>query len=399
MKAVLVRTTALATVALAFSAAACSDVPTTPSPSSVVGQPLSVAGGVYKLKDWLAGPAATPGTNVLVGAGDIAECYQGSTPPPLNPTTDAKHSAAEQTAQLLDQIPGTVMPVGDNAYQFGTTLDYEACYHPTWGRHFDRTRPAAGNHEYMTPLAAGYFAYFRERAVPPPEPPDFNVPGNGYYSYNLNSWHIIVLNSTPEVYACYPPELTQVQQSEEWQQSQPGFMSLPTANQVRESCVGDAAQRLWLFNDLTKHANYLCTAVYFHHPRFSSGQHGNHPQMQVVWDMLYGFGVDVVIAAHDHNYERFAPQNAEGERDDLFGVRQFVVGTGGADLRSVGAPITNSEVLLNDTHGVIALTLNQGSYGWAFIGVDRKIRDSGAQNCHGMPGQMPTTPPGLPVAM
>jgi hypothetical protein len=398
MKAVLVRTTALLTVALAFSAAACSDVPTTASPSPVVGGPSSVAGGVFKLRDWLAGPAAAPGTEVLVGAGDIAECYQGNTPPPFNPTTDAKHSAAEQTAQLLDQIPGTVMPVGDNAYQFGTTLDYEACYHPTWGRHFDRTRPAAGNHEYMTPGAAGFFAYFRERVIPTPLPPgtDPRVLGNGYYSYNLgSSWHVVVLNSTTQVYACYPPEFTAVVRELPW--ILPHELSEnPTSVTAGRLCAGDVAQQLWLVQDLKNHANYRCTAVYFHHPRFSSGHHGNHYQMQRIWDILYAYGVDVAITGHDHNYERFAPLNNEGKPDLAYGIRQFVVGTGGADLRSVGTAIPNSEVLLNDSHGVIALTLNDNGYGWAFIGVDRKIRDSGSQGCHDMPADPPVLPFTLP---
>jgi hypothetical protein len=343
----------------------------------------------------LPGSPVSP-AGVLVGAGDIAECYHGSVPPQINGSSDAKQSAAEATAKLLDRLPGTVMAIGDNAYQFGTPFDYAACYDPTWGRHFDRTRPAAGNHEYMTPGAVGYFAYFRERAVPPPDPDDPNPPGNGYYSYNLGSWHVIVLNSTPQVYACYPPELTEVQQSEEWKKYQ--LASMPTSAELGRTCVGDFPQQLWLFQDLTRHASYQCTAVYWHHPRVSSGQHGNHYQMQKIWDMLYDFGADVVITGHDHNYEVFLPLDRDAEAEDSeYGIRQFVVGTGGSGLRTVEEPfLPTSQKVIQGVHGVLAVALNQGSYGWAFVAVDRSVMDSGTTNCHGMPGPMPTTPPPPP---
>jgi hypothetical protein len=304
-------------------------------------------------------------------------------PPPINGSSNARQSAAEETAKLLDRIPGTVIAVGDNAYQFGTPFDYAECYHPTWGRHFDRTRPAAGNHEYMTPGAAGYFAYFRERAVPPPMPSNPNPPGNGYYSYNAGDWHVIVLNSTPQVYMCYPPEFTEVQRDSDW--IPPQLAGLPTLAEAGRLCLGDAAQRMWLERELAAHVDVQCTLVYWHHPRFSSGHHGNHYQMQNIWDRLYDYGVDVVVTGHDHDYERFAPQDRDGNLDYDFGVRQFVVGTGGADLRPVGTPIANSEVVIDDTHGVIALGLRDGSYDWAFIGVDRIVRDSGNGQCHAPP--------------
>jgi acid phosphatase type 7 len=386
MRAVTVRATTFV-VAVSLTAGACTEPPTratAPTPDAAPSV-VRAAERPTRLKDWLgplwAGGEAAP---VLVGAGDIAECYQGSVPPPINGSSNARQSAAEETAKLLDRIPGTVMAVGDNAYQFGSPFDYAACYDPTWGRHFDRTRPAAGNHEYMTPGAAGYFAYFRERAAPPSNPP----PGNGYYSYNIGSWHVIVLNSTPQVYLCWAPDASE--------ENLPGFPEIPPPEWpavVGETC-GDGAQKLWLAQDLARHINSLCTVVYFHHPRFSSGHHGNHLQMQGIWRMLYNAGVDVVVTGHDHNYERFAPQNAEGEADPTYGIRQFVVGTGGADLRNVGDRIANSQVAYDDTHGVVALGLRSDRYDWAFIGVDRTVRDSGSWQCHAPP-PTPSPPPPL----
>ena len=385
MRAALIRATSCVVV-LTLTAGACTEPPTrvtAPAPDAVPSA-VRISDKPERLRDWLrtlgANDANAP---VLAGAGDIAECYQGSVPPPINGSSNARQSAAEQTAKLLDRIPGTVIAVGDNAYQFGTPFDYAACYHPTWGRHFDRTRPAAGNHEYMTPGAAGYFAYFRERAAPPPDPRNPSVPGSGYYSYDAGTWHVIVLNSTPQVYSCYPPEFTEVR----W--PAPQLDALPTSPAAGRACPGDAAQRMWLERELAVHVGVHCTLVYWHHPRFSSGRHGNHYQMQNIWDRLYDYGVDVVVTGHDHDYERFAPQDRDGFLDYDFGIRQFVVGTGGADLRPVGTPITNSEVVIDDTHGVIALGLRDGSYDWAFIGVDRTVGDSGSGQCHG--------PPTLPI--
>jgi hypothetical protein len=323
------------------------------------------------LSSYLASPhAPVPGDPaVLAGAGDIARCYPGVNvtqyrfPGPSNP--------AAATARLLDSMPGaTVMAVGDNAYEFGSTFDYLACYHFTWGRLRNRTRPATGNHEYLTPAAAGYFTYFGSRAAPP----------LGYYSYDIGSWHAIVLNSTPQIYACWPPEDGE---------TLPGFPMLPvpplpdpTAGRL---CPGDIAQQAWLAQDLATHATNACTVVYFHHARFSSGPHGNHYQMQKIWDLLYANGVDVVVDGHDHLYERFAPQDPMGVADDQFGIRQFTVGTGGADFYPVRAVEPNSEALITGVNGVIALALGDGQYSWAFEGTDRVLRDSGSGVCHGRP--------------
>jgi hypothetical protein len=258
---------------------------------------------------------------VLVGAGDIAECDGG---------------ADEATAALLDNIPGTVFTTGDNAYPNGSDADFMNCYDPSWGRHKERTYPAPGNHDYSTEGAAGYFNYFGAAA---------GEPGKGYYSYDLGSWHIIVLNSEIRVGA-------------------------------------GSEQEQWLRADLAAHP-VNCTLAYWHQPRFSSGDvHGSSVRMQPLWQALYDYGADVVLAGHEHNYERFAPQDPQGAADPVRGIRQFVVGTGGFSHYPITNPITNSEVYNTDTYGVLKLVLHRDNYSWEFIPEEGEIfTDSGTAPC------------------
>ncbi len=253
---------------------------------------------------------SAPGPAILAGAGDIASCDRTS---------------QEATAKLLDQIPGTVVVIGDNAYNQGTYEEYIQCYDPSWGRHKARTKPAPGNHEYPTGSTAGapgYFQYFGAAA---------GDPAKGYYSYDLGGWHIIVLNSNLVVTAGSP-------------------------------------QDQWLRADLAAHPA-VCTLAYWHHPLFSSGNQIT-PGMQPLWQALYEYGADLVLNGHDHTYERFAPQTPTGVRDDVNGIREIVVGTGGNSLYGwAGGPIANSEVRNNTTYGVIKVTLWPTSYDWEFIPV------------------------------
>jgi hypothetical protein len=337
----------IAALLLTLSIAACSDSPSAPPAPELESPDVDLA-------RWLADLPANPrraagGPPILVGAGDIARCYDPENPLDITPPN---LTAAESTAQILDRIPGTVMAIGDNAYELGSLSDYLLCYHPTWGRHKARTRPAPGNHEYLTPGAAGYFAYFAPDGAPP----------LGYYSYDVGRWHVVVLNSMTQWTACPPPK---------------------TSPDDGRTCVGDAAQRLWLIADLARHRN-RCTIAYFHHPRFSSARHGSQYEMQQFWDILYARGVDVVVSGHDHVYERFAPQDPDGNADPARGIRQFVVGTGGAGLYEFSTVLPNSEVRINDTHGVLALALGRGGYAWSFIpvGDGGSSRDAGVGRCH-----------------
>jgi hypothetical protein len=259
--------------------------------------------------------------SILVGAGDIAYCNS---------------NGDEATADLLDGIPGTIYTTGDNAYPDGTAAEFMDCYDPSWGRHKARTYPSAGNHDYHTADAAGYFDYFGSVA---------GDPDKGYYSYDLGAWHIIVLNSNIPVDVGSP-------------------------------------QEQWLRADLAAHP-VTCTLAYWHHPRFSSGTiHGSNTRVQPLWQALYDFGADVVLAGHEHNYERFAPQDPQGVTDQVRGIRQFVVGSGGRSHYSIGNPIANSEVRNDDTYGVLKLTLHSNSYTWEFVSeAGKTFIDSGSASC------------------
>lgn len=362
MRAVLVRTAVTMTAAL-LAAVACSEPPTKPETSAGIQPDEALATDLRWLR-WPFVQPTPPGPAVLVGAGDIASC-------------DPAYKD-EATAALLKGIAGTVIAVGDEAYQSGTPMEFSECYDPSWGQYKARTRPAAGNHEYIMPAAAGYFEYFKASANPP----------FGYYSYNLGSWHVVVLNSTPQVYLCYPPVADEADPVISWvpwwgtpaPALPPGVDPSPA---VGRACAGDLAQQAWLFADLAKHRRYRCTVVYFHHPRFSSGKHGNHYQMQRIWDILYHFRADVVISGHDHLYERFAPQDPNGKLDTKRGIRQFTVGTGGAPLYPFRTIQPNSEVRNNDSHGVIKVTLRDGGYDWQFVPVEgASFSDSGSDSCH-----------------
>jgi hypothetical protein len=270
-------------------------------------------------------PDPIPKTGLLIGAGDIADCSPAG--------ESGRH--AEDSAKLLDKNPAAVVrALGDQAYFSGTAAEFANCYGPRWGRHKGRTRPAAGNHEYITPGAAPYYAYFGAAAGPA---------GLGYYAYELGNWHIVVLNSNIE--------------------------------------SGEGSEQLqWLRDDLGQ-SRAKCTLAYWHHPRFSSGPSGGNV-MTEAWRVLYTAGADVVISAHDHLYERFAPQDPEGRLDFQRGITEFVVGTGGAPLYGFVTRHPNS-VAQASVYGVLLLTLELGTYSWSFLEAPAEtLRDIGRGFCH-----------------
>lgn len=263
---------------------------------------------------------------VLIGAGDIADCNL--------------LAGAEATAKLIEQNPGTVMAIGDLAYPDGTKENFE-CYDKTWGRFKSRTRPAVGNHEFHSAGATFYFQYFGDVA---------GSSQDGYYSYELGAWHIIVLNS----------ECKEV-----------------------GGCNAGSRQEKWLRADLVAHPA-ACTLTYFHKPLFSSGgAHGDDPEVTPLWQALYDANADVVVNGHDHDYERFAPQDPAGKPDAKRGIREFVAGTGGKNQRPFGLPHPNSEIRNTDGFGVLKLTLRSNGYDWQFIPeAGKTFTDSGSGVCH-----------------
>jgi acid phosphatase type 7 len=280
-------------------------------------------------------PTTTPGllppltttalqTAVFVGAGDIADCNNDG----------GRH--AQETGRLLDKIDGTVFVAGDSAYPHGTTADFTNCFEPAWGRHKARIRPCPGNHDYDSPGAVPYFQYFGRNA---------GDSGLGFYSYNLGAWHIVSLNS-----------------------------SAPTAPGTE--------QYQWLQNDLNLSRAARCTLAYFHFPRFTSGASREGLALGDVWRLLYSAGADVVLNGHHHGYERFDPQDPDGLPNPAAGIREFVVGSGGAPTYPFVGVAPNSAQRIA-TYGVLRLTLRNVDYDWEFIeaGTEATL-DRGTAACH-----------------
>jgi len=267
-----------------------------------------------------------PRTVTLVGAGDIAGC-------------DFK--ADRKTARPLGRIPGTVFTLGDNVYPDGTSKQFRDCYDPTWGKYMKRTRPALGDQDYASSGAKPYFDYFGWRA---------GKPTRGYYSYDLGTWHIVALNSNcKEVGGC------------EWK----------------------SAQGRWLRRDLAQH-RARCTLAYFHHPLYASGNTYDSPKVKPFWHMLYNHHAEVILNGHAHRYERFARITPSGERSSARGIRQFIVGTGGAPGGSQKGPDEpRVQAKKVDAFGVLKLDLGSGFYQWKFVPVEgRNYTDSGRARCH-----------------
>jgi hypothetical protein len=287
--------------------------------------PLAAAG---LLGAALAASAAFAADPVVLAAGDVAGCDS---------------SGDTQTAALLDGLAGTILALGDLVYPDGTRSEFEDCYDPTWGRHRARTQPVPGNHEYNTGGAAGYYDYFGATAGDPQE---------GWYSFDLGAWHVVALNSNCADIG---------------------------------GCGRSSRQGQWLEQDLDQHPS-SCTLAYWHHPRFSSGEHGNNVAMRDLWAILDEHDADLVLAGHDHDYERFAPQDADGNAS-ASGIRSFVVGTGGRSLRAFGTTVANSELRSRSAYGVLKLDLGASSYAWQFKPVaGSTFTDAGTASCVGVIG-------------
>jgi acid phosphatase type 7 len=258
---------------------------------------------------------------VVLAAGDIAACTRG----------------AWSTARLLDSLPGDIIVPGDAAYVSKADPNpYRTCYDTTWGRHKQRTHPVPGNHDLDVGGMRRYKSYFGKSAGPGTD---------GYYSFDVGRWHVIALNST-----------------------------IDTRSGSR--------QGKWLAADLAAHPS-LCTLAFMHHPRFSSGPHEKSRSAVFAFRALDEAGVDVVVSAHDHVYERFAPMRENGQRDDARGVRQFIVGTGGNALYPFDGVAPNSEAQDNEDFGILKLTLSPRGYSWEFIPAARSdFRDAGSGACH-----------------
>jgi len=289
-------------------------------------------------------PAAGVADPVIMAAGDIAcdpddDGYNGGAG-----TANRCHQRA--TSDLLVSMPlDAVLPLGDIQYDSASLSNINAVYAPTWGRVKAISRPILGNHE-----GAGnaYFDYFNgSGAADGPAGPR----GKGYYSFDLGAWHLIALNS----------------------------------NCSRVACSAGSQQERWLRADLAAHP-VDCTLAYWHEPRYSSGHAGSNSSMQPFWEALHDAQADVLLSASSHDYERFAALDRNGDADPVSGIRQFVVGTGGAFFTGgLDTRAPHNEVAQNTTFGVLKLTLHPLSYEWQFVPeAGKTFTDSGSEACHGV---------------
>lgn len=302
-------------------------------------------------------PPADPSPVTMVAAGDIA-CKPGAEVMELA----CHHGAVSDRVLALD--PDVVAPLGDVQYEHATAEELAGSYDPTWGRFKAITRPVPGNHEYEGVLerdsADGYYDYFGAAA---------GIPEEGYYTYEIGDWQAIALNTgalgytrnTPLPEDCHPV-----------------------------SCAAGSEQELWLRGVLDSLPPDKCVVAYWHHPRYSSTNPFNHPELTAIYDALRDGGAEVALTGHSHAYERFARMDADGSVDSEHGVREFVVGTGGRDRRFADAvePFeAGSEFRLPNAagFGVLELELGAGRYEFRLVGEGGEILDEGSDSCHGRP--------------
>ena len=285
--------------------------------------------------------ATTSSAAIVAAAGDVA--CSPSDPNYKNGLGTSTACRQLYTSDIL--VNGdfdAVLALGDLQYDSGSLSDFNTVYDPSWGRVKSITYPVVGNHEYGQSNASGYFQYFGSVA---------GDPGKGWYSFDLASWHIVAINSN--------------------------------CDRISGGCGVGSTQETWLRNDLAAHPSQ-CTLAMWHHARWSSGHDGDNTFMQAMWADLYDADVEVLLSGHSHDYERFAPQDATGGLDTANGVRQFVVGTGGAFWTGLGTSFdANSQAHQNDTYGVLKLTLRAGAYDWQFLPeAGKTYTDSGTTACH-----------------
>jgi hypothetical protein len=305
---------------------------TPPAPANLLFVPL-----VYRsLPDPAGsrgGPAPNPGSAnglAINAAGDIAAC---------SPRYFLQDGYL-QTAALLAQLDGPFLGLGDYVYPDGTLPLFTTCFDPVWGPFKPRLFPSPGNHEYQINQAAGYFGYFGAAAGDPTQ---------GFYSFNVGNWHIVALNSN-----C----------------SEIG------------GCALGSPQELWLRADLAAHPDF-CTLAYWHHPLYTSGKEGSDARVKDLYQDLIDARADLILNGHDHDYERFAPQDANGNFDEVNGIPEIIVGTGGKDHGSLVRRLPNSLVFDNTTFGILRIQLRADGYDFRFVPVAGGVfQDAGSGNCH-----------------
>ncbi|MEO8424452.1 MAG: Ig-like domain-containing protein, partial [Actinomycetota bacterium] len=251
-----------------------------------------------------------------------------------------------------------VFALGDLAYPDGSTADFTNCYDPTWGAERARTKPVAGNHEWIKGSLTAYLNYFGSAAT--------GAGGTSYYSYDVGPyWHVVVLDSE--------------------------------CKKVPGGCGQGSPQDRWLESDLAANRSKNVIAMY-HRPLRSSDSSSS--AVKPFWDDFYPEGVDLVLDGHAHMYERLAPLTPTGSVDGAYGIPTFTVGSGGESGGTITSVQPSSQVLNLSTYGVLKLTLHPSSYDWQFMGVaGASFTDAGTYPTHGRPGAGNTSPTAVPQSV
>jgi hypothetical protein len=244
-------------------------------------------------------------------------------------------SAAKVTNLVASLQPNLFLYLGD-VYQNGSPAEFYNWYGTisSFGQFRSITDPTVGNHEYLTPGAAGYFNYWD------------NIPS--YYSFNAGGWHFISLNS----------------------------------NLGKIGNAGQSAQYQWLQQDLAANAK-SCTIVYYHHPLFNTGPEGATTVLSSIWSLLAQYGVTMVLNGHDHDYQRWVPLDGTGQPSPT-GITEFVVGSAGHGIQTI-TKTDNRVAYSNDTapaaFGVLVLQLSQSSASFTYQNTNGSALDSGIIPC------------------
>jgi acid phosphatase type 7 len=305
---------------------------------------------------------------VLVSLFALTVCTNERTlpacPPPLPPPRDASAVVAITTGDIADcttndhekvaalvkaERPDLFLALGDLVYPNGSLREFIDCYDPIWSPLRPITRPAAGNHEYHTERAGPYYSYFCSAA---------GSPKQGYYSFDIGTWHVIALNSNCAKDLDVPPDV------------------------LRDfgGCDATSRQAAWLREDLERNRN-KCTLAMWHHPKHNLGPHEDATVMHDMWRILVEGGADLALSSHAHQYERFLPEDAAGNVDTANGLVEFVVGTGGAPLNTSPPDKAHSVVRQNTAFGALRLTLLPDRYAWQYLGVETSFTDVGERAC------------------
>jgi hypothetical protein len=319
------------------------------------GEAATLSGGATAVTDAAAsgGKAlqfaggTTSADPVIAAAGDIA-CSPSD--PNWNGGNGTATGCAHKTtaAAVINLNPTAVLALGDNQYEGGALADYNQVYAPSWGQFKNITYPVIGNHEYGNAGAAGYWNYFGDRATP--LQPGCRSNCNGWYSFDIGTWHIVALNSE--------------------------------CNNVSGGCSATSPQATWLKADLAAHTN-KCTLAMWHEPYWAGGVLRSDLVLPLI-QVLYDNNADLILNGHDHLYDRYAPQNPQSQVDTARGIRQITVGSGGRDF-SGRITNTNQEFQQNTSFGILSLTLHPTSYDWKFIpstNITAASQDSGTTTCH-----------------